>query len=125
MNVTDWHVLVVEDDHYGWEVVSRMLEFRHIGADIATTAEDALEALATQPYTAVIIDLALPGMDGWSLLQQIKDNADTAHLPCIAMTAYHDSRVAQEARRAGFVGYFPKPLNTSFAEEVEKTLASL
>lgn len=121
----DWHLLVVEDDHYGWEVVARMLEFRHINADIAATAEDALESLTLKPYTAVIIDLALPGMDGWALLQEIKDNPETAHLPCIAITAYHDSRVAQEARRAGFAAYFPKPLNTSFAEEVEKTLASL
>jgi CheY-like chemotaxis protein len=116
-------MLVVEDDRYGSELVGSMLRFHHINADFAQTAEEALEYLDGNRYTMAIIDLNLPGKDGWSLLQTIQSDLGTASLPCVAITAYHDARVAQEALHAGFAGYFPKPLSTNFVRELEQILA--
>jgi CheY-like chemotaxis protein len=116
-------MLVVEDDRYGSELVASMLRYHQINADFAQTAEEALEFLEGNRYTMAIIDLNLPGKDGWSLLQMIQSNSGTASLPCVAITAYHDARVAQEALHAGFVGYFPKPLNSKFVRELEQILA--
>ncbi len=117
-----WRMLVVEDDRYGSEVVASMLRFHQIGADFAQTAEEALEFLHRNQYTMAIIDLNLPGKDGWSLLQAIQASAETASLPCVAITAYHDAKVAQEALHAGFAGYFPKPLHTNFVQELGQIL---
>jgi CheY-like chemotaxis protein len=115
-------MLVVEDDRYGSELVASMLRFHHIGADFAQTAEEALAFLEGNQYSMVIIDLNLPGTDGWSLLQAIQDNSGTASLPCVAITAYHDAKVAREALHAGFAGYFPKPLSTTFVQELGQIL---
>ncbi len=121
--MNNWHMLVVEDDRYGSEVVASMLNYYQISADYAHTAEEALQYLGETAYTMAIIDLNLPGKDGWSLLNSIQSNEQTAALPCVAITAYHDARVAQEALRAGFVAYFPKPLDTGFVRSLQEILA--
>lgn len=108
--MNSWRVLVVEDDPDGQELVSRMLRHYHIAIDVAKDAEDALICLANQHYTGVIIDLSLPGMSGWSLLQNIQNIDTTGSLPCVAITAYHSPEVAVEAKRVGFAAYFAKPL---------------
>jgi CheY-like chemotaxis protein len=121
--VNNKRLLVVEDDPDGQEVVARMLRHYHIAADVVYTAEDALDMLATYQYSGAVFDLALPGMDGWSLLESVQSNADTAALPCVAITAYHSADVAVKAIEAGFVAYFPKPLETqSFVRELQRVL---
>jgi len=115
-----WHVLVVEDDPDGQEVVTRILRHHQITTDVAPTAEDALTLLANPHYTVAVIDLALPKMDGWTLLEKIRANPALADMPCIAVTAFHSAEVAVQAIHAGFAAYFPKPLEaTSFVRELE------
>src|SRR4051794_39260214 len=114
----DWQILVVEDEPDGQVVVSRLLKFFNITADAFGSAEEALQALGSKHYQAAIIDLALPGMDGLSLVGEIRNNNETASLPCIAITAYHTSSVRQQTIDAGFDAYFSKPLDdTSFIRE--------
>jgi CheY-like chemotaxis protein len=115
----DWLVLVVEDEIDGQEVVSGILSYMNIASEAVVTAEEALRRLEQRAYTAAVIDLALPGMNGWALLEAIRSNPQTANMPCVAMTAYHNSGVRQEAIQAGFNAYFPKPLeDTAFLREL-------
>ena len=116
----NWTILVVEDDPDGQEVVSRILQHHRVSIEIAPDAEYALELLGRMPFTAAVIDLALPGMDGWRLLEAIQNDPETSGLPCVAVTAFHSAEVAVEAIEAGFKAYFPKPLEpTSFVRELE------
>lgn len=104
----NWHILVVEDDPDGQELVERIFEHYHIPCEAVRTAEEALERAKSTSYTAFLIDLELPQMDGWGLLHKLQQmNLNT---PCVAITAYHSAEVAYKAREAGFVGYFAKPL---------------
>lgn len=120
--MTEQRVLVVDDDGYGQEVVSKMLQFHHIEADMASSAEEALAKMRDYAYNLIVIDLALPKMDGWSLLQHIREKPDWATLPCVAITAYHDATVARDALKAGFTAYMAKPLQTSFAHHLMQFL---
>ena len=108
-----WQVLVVEDDVNGQDVARGILEHHHILVDVADDAMQALELLRENHYTAALIDLSLPGMSGWELLEAVQKNVATADLPCVAITAYHSPRVAKEAIEAGFAAYFPKPMNVA------------
>ncbi len=119
----DWYVLIVEDHLPSCEVLAYMLRYYHAQVDIATNAEQALSRLDVNTYTCAIIDLSLPGMNGWSLLQEIKADPKTANLRCVAVTAYHDAKVAREATQAGFLACFPKPLQPSFIKDLQQTLA--
>jgi CheY-like chemotaxis protein len=105
------HILLVEDEVDGQELVADMLGQFNISADVVGLAEEALNFLEQANYSAMIIDLALPGMDGMELLKLVKNNPGTAHLPCMAITAFHSSLVKQKAIEFGFDAYVPKPLN--------------
>src|SRR5262245_51886845 len=115
MDNKNWNVLVVEDDPDGQDVVQRILRHYKIAYQAAYDAETALELLANQQYTFAVIDLALPGLDGWGLLKAIKGDPQMAEMPCFAITAYHSTEVVMQAINNGFAAYFPKPLDaTSF-----------
>jgi len=119
-----WTALVVEDEPDGQLVVAGILEYFNVASDAVGTAEDALQALAKHPYEVVIIDLALPGMDGLDLVRTIRQNPATANLPCVAITAYHTSSVKQQAIDSGFNAYFAKPLDdTLFAQEINRMVS--
>ncbi len=125
MSSNNWHLLVVEDDPDGQEVVATILQHLNISIDVANNAEEAESYLfeAGRAYHAVIIDLALPGKDGWELLSEIQHEPQTAGLSCIAVTAYHTSKLREQALTRGFHAYFPKPLDaTGFARALEEIL---
>jgi len=123
--MSNWCVLVVEDDPDGQEVVTRMLRHHGIPAVMADSGEMALSRLNDTQYTAAVIDLALPGIDGWMVLNAIRRNPNTANLPCVAVTAFHSAEVAVKAIEAGFNAYFPKPLDaTSFVRELQRVVGS-
>jgi CheY-like chemotaxis protein len=121
--MNSWYVLVVEDDPDGQEVVSRMLRHHGVPAVMADSGETAISLLNDVQYTAAVIDLALPGIDGWQVLKAIRENPGTEHLPCVAVTAFHSADVAVKAIAAGFDAYFPKPLDaTSFVRELQRVV---
>jgi CheY-like chemotaxis protein len=123
MNLREGYVLVVEDDPDGSEVVQTVLRLRGISSRAAANGEDALALLDQEIPNLVLVDLALPGMDGWGLLKAIHSRADTAHVPCVAFTAYHSLEVANAAIEAGFAAYFSKPIDTqTFVRDLEKLL---
>jgi CheY-like chemotaxis protein len=117
-------VLIVEDDIDGQELVSRILRHHRTEHIRCSSAEDALNVLSENTaITAAIIDLALPGIDGWSLLEVINNDPRTVQLPCVAITAFHSPELAIKAVKAGFAAYFPKPLDaTSFMRELQNVL---
>jgi CheY-like chemotaxis protein len=116
-------VLLVEDDYYSQEVICVMLKHVDIEVDVVSSGAEALEQLSKATYPLAIIDLGLPGISGWEVLKRIRHNPETNGLPCVAITAYHDSVVAQEAIEAGFDAYFPKPLALSFGKDISRVLA--
>jgi CheY-like chemotaxis protein len=118
-------ILIVEDDPDGQALVSHVIGHLNIPHEVVGDAELALNMLSDneQDFQAVIIDLALPGKDGWELLSEIRNNPATASLTCVAVTAFHTSKTREEALRLGFDAYFSKPLDaTRFARELESLL---
>lgn len=116
-------ILVVEDDLDGQEMVTTMLQHMHFEVDTADDGEQAAGILfgSGQTYHAVVIDLALPIKDGWELLAEILNNPHTRHIPCVAITAFHSSKLREEALRAGFTAYFAKPVDgTQLGRELER-----
>lgn len=112
MPASNWKILVVEDEFDSIRMVSKIL--RHHGAEVAI-AKDGHECLAILEDVAphlIMMDLALPELDGWQTLEQVRANPKTAHIPVVAMTAYHSVSVEEDAVIAGFDAYFSKPLET-------------
>jgi CheY-like chemotaxis protein len=116
--------LIVEDEPDGQEVLAGILAHFGYATQTVDNAEDALRLLENGQYTAVIIDIALPGMDGLALLKMIRQNPQTAAIPCMVVTAYHSSLVKKEAFEAGCNSYLTKPIKDRvFIEEMNHMLA--
>lgn len=124
-SANQWRILVIEDDADGQEVMATILAHLNLPFDVAGNSDEAEGFLyqSGNQYNAVIIDLALPGKDGFGILYDILDNDSLAGLPCIAVTAYHTSRLREDALKAGFTAYFSKPVDaTSFGRALQDIL---
>jgi CheY-like chemotaxis protein len=108
-------ILIVEDDPDGQEMIATMLQHMRFEVDTVANAEEAALVLFGKngAYNAIIIDLALPGKDGWELLAEVIDHPKTNEVPCIAVTAHHNSKLREDTIRAGFAAYFPKPVDAT------------
>ncbi len=125
MTTSNWRILVVEDDLDGQALMATLLAHLDIPIDVAGNVAEAEQFLfqSGSTYHAVVVDLALPDKDGWHLLSEIQANPMTANVPCIAVTAFHNSKLREDAILAGFKAYFPKPIDsTSFLRELETIL---
>lgn len=109
--------LIVEDEPDGQELVSRMLRIANVSVDVAADGEQAWEMLSNSTYSAAIIDLALPGIDGIQLLGHIRADGRLSDLPCVAITAFHTPELKQKALTGGFDAYFAKPLDRTLFME--------
>lgn len=102
-------VLVVDDESSIREMLSRTLSESY-QVDVASDAASALELLrSSQPYNLLIADLKMPGMDGLSLIRQVKELR--AGLPIIIITGFSTESSAIEAVNLGVAGYLTKPFH--------------
>jgi CheY-like chemotaxis protein len=116
---TKWHVLVVEDTEDDIQVISQLLTRHGIEVHVSRSGGECLKMLEDVEPNLVIMDLAMPEMDGWSTLVAMRSNPATAHIPVVAITAYNSPEVAQKAMEDGFDAYFPKPVHpVRFVQEL-------
>jgi CheY-like chemotaxis protein len=120
--MSNWRILIVEDDPASWDVLAHLLEHNDIAVDVAETGEAALTLLEQHTYSLAILDLALPGMDGWGVLKAIQNNPETDTLIVIALTAYYTPSLARDAKEAGFAACFPKPITQSLIQNIQAIL---
>ena len=89
----------------------------------AATGEDALPlAFEAQP-DIILMDLQLPGMDGWEVSRRLKADARTRHIPIIALTAHAMQSERERALNAGCDGFLSKPCSPpDVAAEITRLL---
>jgi CheY-like chemotaxis protein len=118
-------VLVVDDFRDGREMYAEYLA--HEGFAVAE-AEDGEEAVAKARGLlpdVILMDLSLPGIDGWEATRLLKADPRTRHIRIIALTAHALSSYAESARAAGCDGVVTKPcLPPDLAAEVRRQLAT-
>jgi signal transduction histidine kinase len=102
-------ILVVDDNPTNLSVLSQAL--RNVGwqVRIAVDGEDALNKIAQNPPELILLDVMMPGIDGFEVCQRLKANADTADIPIIFMTALADTVSKIKGLSLGAVDYIPKP----------------
>jgi two-component system, cell cycle response regulator DivK len=102
-------ILVVDDFKDGRELVTEMLSFHGFRVAEAADGQEALaKAKALQP-DAILMDLSLPGVDGWEVTRRLRADAATAAIKIIALTAHAQADALGRARRAGADATITKP----------------
>jgi len=105
-------ILVVDDNKTNLKLVSDVLECEGYRILKASDAESAQEIIGTTPPDLVLMDIALPGMDGLTLTRHLKADDATRHILVVALTAYAMKGDDARAREAGCDGYITKPIDT-------------
>jgi two-component system cell cycle response regulator DivK len=117
-------VLLVEDNEDNRTIYTTIL--RHCGHEVAEagTGEEGIRLARELHPSVILMDVAMPGIDGWEATRRLKADPITAHIPVIALTAHAMAEDRQRATEAGCEGYLAKPIEPRrVVEEVEKLLA--
>ena len=102
-------ILVVEDQENNRQIIRGMLTFTDYEIMEAESGEQALEAVAKERPDLILMDIQLPGIDGYEVTRRIKADPALRSIPIIAVTSYALSGEEQKARAAGCDEYVPKP----------------
>lgn len=105
-------ILVVDDNFTNLKLASEMMECEGYLVDRAIDADSALAAIALNRPDLILMDLALPGMDGLELTRKLRGQESTIGIPVVALTAFAMKRDEERAMEAGCDAYIVKPIDT-------------
>ena len=104
-------ILVVEDQADTRQIIRDMLASTDYEITEAENGEQALAAVAKQRPDLILMDIQLPGLDGYEATRRLKADAALHAIPVIAITAYELNEAEDKARAAGCDAYMPKPIS--------------
>ncbi len=105
-------ILIVDDNPSNMKLVSFLLVNRGYEVLSASNAAEALKAVGNSRPHLILMDLQMPGMDGFELTRRLKADADTRKIIVVAVTAYAMRGDEAKAKEAGCDGYLTKPIDT-------------
>jgi CheY-like chemotaxis protein len=103
-------LLLVEDNEMNRDMLSRRLIRRGYQVAIAVDGAQGVAMAQSEKPDLVLMDLSLPGIDGWEATRRIKAGAETKHLPIIGLTAHAMAGDREKALEAGCDDYDTKPI---------------
>ncbi|TVR70206.1 MAG: hybrid sensor histidine kinase/response regulator [Spirochaetaceae bacterium] len=105
-------IFVVDDVPQNLQMVMQILSDRGLEVSVAVSGENALEYLTRRKPDLILLDIAMPGMDGFTLCRRIKDNPETSSIPVIFLTAKSETEDVVRGFELGAVDYVRKPFIT-------------
>ena len=122
-----YNILYVEDNESNQNLIKILFsDCQNIDLEILSSAEEGLIAIDSNDFDLIILDINLPGMDGYRALDEIKRNATTKNIPVVALTSAASDEDIKKGLKAGFNKYITKPFVLSnLLSSVNEELNSL
>lgn len=105
-------ILVVDDDELSVELVRDVLEMHGYKIYCASRGQEAIELAREIQPALILMDIELPGMDGFAVTRALQEDSATRESLVVALTAFTMKNKKEEALSAGCIGYITKPINT-------------
>lgn len=113
-------VMIVEDNPVNLKLASELLELEGFEVVPCQDAESAIGLLTSTKPQLILMDVALPGMDGLTLTRKLKSDPETKEIKIIALTAFAMKSDKAKTLAAGCDGYITKPIDTrKFADQIK------
>ena len=109
-DLSNWQTIIVDDESDNLELIKLILEFHNAQVRTAKSGFECLELLSQVIPSLLLVDIVMPEMSGYDLINIIRNNKDWQHIPAIAVTAHSMDGDAERMLEAGFDGYIPKPI---------------
>lgn len=106
------HILVVDDNDVNREVLTRRLTRRGHTVEGAVNGRHALDMMAAEPFDLVLLDIMMPELNGYQVLEHVRGDEGLRHIPVILISALDDTESLIEGIRKGADDHLPKPFNT-------------
>jgi two-component system, cell cycle response regulator DivK len=103
-------ILIVEDVEYNRDLLVQILEDDY-AVLTATDGASGIEAATRERPDLILMDLSLPGVDGWEATRRLKAQPETEAIPVIALTAHAMQGDEERARACGCDDYLTKPID--------------
>lgn len=114
-------ILLIEDNPHNRYLACFLLRARGWEVIEAEDGPDGLRVAADVAPAVILLDIQLPGMDGYEVARRLRANPSLAEVPIIAVTSYAMPGDREQCLAAGCTGYIEKPIDPErFAEEVER-----
>lgn len=117
-------ILIIEDDPETSNLLSRFFEM-HYSVVCARTGEEALTLLARDEFDMVLLDIGLPGIDGFEVLRQVRSRFTSSDLPVILLSALNDTETVLTGLTLGANDYIAKPPEFAILQARMQTLLDL
>jgi CheY-like chemotaxis protein len=104
-------ILVVEDNESSREMLSRRLKRNGFSVIAAEDGEQGYALVRSKSPDVILMDISLPGIDGWQVIEMLKSEPNTRETPLIILTAYALVTDRAKADEVGCDGYFSKPVD--------------
>ncbi len=104
-------ILLVEDNEMNRDMLSRRLERRGYEVIVAVDGEEGVARAKTDSPDVILMDLSLPGIDGWEATRQLKAAGETRKIPVLALTAHAMAGDRERALEAGCDDFDTKPVD--------------
>jgi DNA-binding response OmpR family regulator len=105
------YILVVDDEWMNRELLGTYLKMDGYRVGEANSGEKALEMAFAEPPALVMLDIRLPGMDGFEVCRRLRSDVRTRSVPVLLVTAFDSEEDKQEANEAGANGFVAKPFD--------------
>ena len=106
--MSDW-ILVVDDDTSNLKMANRILSGENLRVSCLKSGEDATKFLQENRPDLILLDVHMPGMNGFDTIAAIRENKETADIPVIFLTADDDSNTEKKGLEAGAMDFIKKP----------------
>lgn len=117
-------LLIVDDNAAGRESLAEVFRAMGYEAEVAADGPAGLEAARVEKPDLILMDLSLPGLDGWECTRRLRADPATAHIPVVAMTAHVTPGDRERALAAGCDDHHPKPADfPQLIAQIERLLA--
>jgi len=104
-------ILVVDDDPFNCKLLMKQLAVEGYAARIATSGEEALVAVTEQLPDLILLDVMMPGIDGFEVARRLKADSRTRCIPIVMVTALEDQESRLKGFEAGAEGFLSKPVS--------------
>jgi CheY-like chemotaxis protein len=123
-DVSRWNVMIVDDEADNLGVVELVFQFHNTQVRKATSGEQCLQIMEQEAPSLLLVDIQMPVMDGYQLLEKVRQNPAWQSIPVVAVTAYARPEDQERIMAAGFDGYIAKPVNVmSLVPDLEQILS--
>ncbi len=116
-------ILVVDDNHDAANMMAILLKTKGHDVQSVSCGVAALEAAVSYKPSLILLDIGLPGLDGYKVAQRLREQSETKHIVLVALTGYGQPEDRQRSKEAGFDYHLVKPVSIDDVQAIIGSLA--